>query len=464
MKLTINEILKATGGRLMQRSDSETATGVSTDTRTLKTGDLFFALHGERHDGHDYVDEALRKGASAVVVDRAVAGGRAVISVGDTLKALGDLAQAWRRRFPVRVIAITGSNGKTTTKDMTAAILKTRYRVLKTEGNFNNLIGLPLTLFRLKEEERPQVAVLEMGMNRPGEIDRLSGIAGPEAGVITNIARAHLEGLGSLARIAQAKFEMLSHLPEEGLAVLNADDPLIQKMKKQSRVPMVTFGRKKRASYRSSHEKVLGLKGIGFFTNLHGQKVSFKLPVPGLHNISNALAAIAVADHLGVPVSGMKKALAGFHLEKKRMEVVSLGKIDVINDCYNANPDSMEAALSFLKETGSGRRRVAILGDMLELGSHSARLHREVGAHALESGINLLLAVGDRAGEVVRGALRRGPKTLSAKAFATVEAAKAAVLDSIRPGDLILIKGSRGMKMEKITEALQERFRLKGET
>lgn len=455
MRLSIDEVLEATGGRLMNGSGN-IVTGVSTDSRTLMPGDLFFALRGEKHDGHDHVGGVFSRGASGVVVDRDVPLLGTTLRVADTLQALGDLAHAWRRRFRIPVVAITGSNGKTTTKDMTAALLAARYRVLKTHGNFNNLIGLPLTIFRMQEGDG--VAVLEMGMNRPGEIDRLARIAEPRIGVITNIARAHLAGLGSLSRIARAKAELLAHIPKEGVAVLNADDPYLKKIKVSSR--RVTFGRKRLATFRATEEKVLGRTGLGglsFAVKIRGKKEVFRLPVIGLHNISNALAAIAVADHLGVPPVDMRRALASFQTEKKRMEVLSLpGGIDLINDCYNANPDSMAAALRFFKESSpSGRRRVAILGDMLELGEQSVRWHRELGAQASRQDVNLLFAVGSHAGDILRGIGPKARKKMRTFVFGSVEEAAPVIARSLRSGDIVLIKGSRGMKMERITEILQ---------
>ena len=453
MRLTIDEVLQATGGKLMTGSIRDVATGVSTDSRTVKEGEIFFALHGERHDGHDHLGEVGRKGAAAAVVDRDDVGAglkpartRSLIRVPDTLRALGDLAHYWRMKFPIPVVAVTGSNGKTTTKDMIAALLGTHYRVLKTEGNLNNLIGLPLTIFRI--DRRPEAAVLEMGMNRPGEIDRLAEIAAPEIGVITNVARAHLEGLGSLARVARAKAELLPRLPKKGLAVLNADDLSFARLKKFVHCRMAAFGSKRGAAVRLLSSRVDDLKGVVFTADLHGKRVSFRMPVLGRHNISNALAAIAVADHLGVPAAKMKKALSTFRTLAKRMEIVSLAKgIDLINDCYNANPDSTAASLEFLREAGSGRRRVAVLGEMLELGPFAAEAHREIGMKGALAA-DLLFAVGEHAEEMMRGFRGKG------RAFETVEAVIPEIVKALRPGDLVLIKGSRGMKMERVTEAL----------
>lgn len=454
MKLTIREVLESTGGTLVAGSPDAKVGGVSTDSRTVRPGDLFFALRGERHDGHRYLSEVFQKGAAAAVVGEQTVEGKNLIRVPDTLRALGDLAGAWRRRFPIRVVAVTGSNGKTTTKDMTASILETSFRVMKTEGNFNNLIGLPLTLFRLEEDRRPDVAVLEMGMNRPGEIDRLAEIASPEVGVITNVARAHLEGLGTIRRIAAAKAELLRRLPRQGTAVLNADDPSFPLLQRASRSSLMTFGKRRGAAVRLLSFRAKGLQGIEFKVSLRGKKVFFKSPILGRQNVSNALAALAVAELYGVPFTLMKKALASFQTGSRRLERLRLSRgIDLVNDCYNANPDSMAASLHLLKEISGRRRVVAVLGEMLELGANARKYHREVGREAGRAGVKLLFAVGPHSKEVLQGARRAG--VASAFAFESLEEAIPSIRSALLPGDLVLVKGSRGMQMERVTEELK---------
>lgn len=463
MKLTIDEILRATGGRLVTGDPDDVATGVSTDSRSLQAGDLFVALKGERHDGHQYLAAAFSKGAAAGLVEEGAESlspdFRNLIEVSDTLKALGDLAHFWRRRFPVRVIAITGSNGKTTVKDMAAGILSARYRVLKTEGNFNNLVGLPLTLFHLRGDE--ETAIVEMGMNRLGEIARLTEIAEPSVGLVTSVARAHLEGLGGLSNVARAKGEMIQRLPRGGIAILNADDRFTPRLARAARkrgAEVFTFGLAKAADYRAIRVRLDGLKGARFSARL-GRKeekaVDFRIGVPGRHHVVNALAALAVGNLFAVPVAKMKSALARFHPGSKRMEVVALGKgINVINDCYNANPDSTEASLRFLKDLGKSRRRVAVLGEMLELGRWAPQSHREVGGAAARSGVKLLFAVGPHADDTVRGARRAGMARGASLPFAEVEDSLPVIRSLLRPRDIVLVKGSRGMKMERVTEDL----------
>ncbi|HSA60526.1 MAG TPA: UDP-N-acetylmuramoyl-tripeptide--D-alanyl-D-alanine ligase [bacterium] len=471
MRLTVGEILNAVGGRLVAGDPDEAATGVSTDSRALQAGDLFVALKGERHDGHQYLADVFAKGAAAAIVQEGAEEPnpdfRNLIEVRDTLTALGDLAHFWRRRFPIPVVAITGSNGKTTAKDMTAAVLAAAYRVLKTEGNFNNLIGLPLTLFRLRPEH--EMAVVEMGMNRLGEIDRLAEIASPSVGVVTTVARAHLEGLGGLANVARAKGELIARLPEGGLAVLNADasgggrfTPEFARAARRRGARAATFGLSPKADYRAIRVKAEGLKGVRFDARVVGKKwgktAAFSLGVPGRHNVSNALAAIAVGDRFDVPVSKMRSALSRFHAGSKRMEIVRLAKgIDVVNDCYNANPDSTEASLHFLKELGPRRRRVAVLGEMLELGRWAASCHREVGGAAARSGVKLLFAVGPHAEDLVKGARRAGLAKSSSFSFGQVEESLPMIRSLLKAKDVVLVKGSRGMKMERVTEDLMGR-------
>ncbi len=450
MNLTIREVREATGGRLLNGSEKGKVTGVSTDSRTVKRGDLFFALQGPKFDGHDYLKEVFRRGAAGAVVSRPVRFGKNIVQVSDPLKALGDLAHHWRKRFPIPVVAVTGSNGKTTTKDLIAAILGTSLRLVKTEGNFNNQIGLPLTLFRLNRKS--EAAVLEMGMNHPKEIDRLGEIAEPQVGVITVIARAHLEGVGGIGAIARSKAELLTHLPRNGLAVLNADDASTSILKKYLRSPVVTFGQTPRATVRLLSTKIDGFKGIRFSVSLKGRRHPFQIPLIGRHNVSNALAAIAVADHFGIPIHRIRRALARFSAPSKRMERVSIGSIDLVNDSYNANPDSTCAALESLKEMGKGRRRVAVLGEMLELGRHAGSGHREVGESAARS-VQCLFAVGPHAQEMMRGA-RKGGLSKGA-AFSSMEEMIPPLLSELRAGDLVLIKGSRGMKMERVVEVVQ---------
>ncbi len=456
----MREVLETTGGRLLSGTLDRRITGVSTDTRTLKRGDLFVALQGERFDGHTYVGEAVKKGACGLIVKRGVKFLKncAVIRVKDTLKALGDLAASWRHRFGIPVIAVTGSNGKTTTKEMIAALLSQKFHLLKTEGNLNNRIGLPLMLFRLSA--RHEVAVLEMGMNLPGEISRLAEIASPTVGVITNIGPAHLAGLKSVAGVARAKGELLDRLPRLGVAVLPYDSPFFRTLKRRSVSDLVSFGWKRKATVRAEKIQPKGLKGVRFWVRMHGELLSFYMKLLGRHNVTNALVALAVADRFGLSVRQMQRGLLSVVPPQSRMEIFSCGDSVVINDTYNANPESMTQALQFLGEIFSSflkrkrPRRVAILGDMLELGRQSVTAHRQIGRKAAQAA-DLLIAVGRYAPAVRQGA--SGAK-LAGKIFTfpQVEKLLPQLSHLLKKDDRILVKGSRGMKMERVIEAIRE--------
>lgn len=452
----MEEVVEAIRGKWMKNfsyNPNEVITGVSTDSRQIRKGKLFFALRGDHHNGHDFMDQVFQRGASAAVVDQRYSLPvrlrkkiKNLIQVKDTTSALGDLAHAWRKKFDIPVIAITGSNGKTTTKDMMAAILGTRYHVLKTEGNFNNFIGLPLTLFRLNKNH--DMAVVEMGMNHKGEIDRLSKIAEPNVGVITNVGSAHIKNFKNQRDIACVKGELLAHLPKKGTAILSPDNSYRSLLKKISRAQkMLMCG--------TSSHIVSNLGGLSFETILNRRKVSFHLPIPGKQNATNALLAIKVGEIFSISPQKMQKGFSSFHPAGKRMETLKLSDgIDVINDCYNANPDSMQAAFEFLQEVGEGRRKVALLGDMLELGQRSKREHILLGQKVAQAGAALLVAVGLHGPDMMRGASERGLQKFFL--FKTAEEAASVVVSLIQSNDLILVKGSRGMKMEKITEALRK--------
>lgn len=456
MKLRLEEVVEALRGKRMKKVSynlGQIITGVATDSRQIRKGELFFALRGDHHDGHDFIGQVFQRGASAAVVDQGYSPPvklqkkiKNLIQVKETTSALGDLAHAWRKKFDIPVIAVTGSNGKTTTKDMMAVILGTRYRVLKTEGNFNNFIGLPLTLFRLNKNY--DMAVLEMGMNHAGEIARLAEISEPDVGVITNVGRAHSENFKNRKDIAHAKGELLARLSKGGVAIFSKDNLYANLLKKKSRTKKIIMCGK---ALKTTSE----LKGLSFETFLENKKFSFHLPLPGKQNATNALLAIQVGQLFSVSPRDMQKGLSVFQPAGKRMETLKLAHgMDLINDCYNANPDSMQAALEFLQEVGGNRRKVAILGDMLELGSQSKKEHILLGEEVVQSGVTLLVAVGVHASDIIKGAATKGLSHVFS--FKTASVAASEVIDLVKSGDLILVKGSRGVKMEKITEALRK--------
>jgi len=451
--VTLRDVSAATGATGTGVLDARVA-GVSIDSRTTEPGDVFFAIRGERLDGHRFVADALDRGAVGAVVARDSDAGdeRAVVlTVGDTTRALQDLASWYRGRFDLHVVGVTGTNGKTTTKDMTAAVLSTHMRTARTEGNLNNHIGVPLTLFGLTSEHR--AAVVEMGMNHPGEIRRLAEIARPSVGVITNVAEGHLESMRTLDAVAEAKGELLEALPADGLAVLNADDDRVMAQSKRTSAGVVTFGLADGADVRASGIAECSLDAAGVTFELDGDGL-VTLPVPGRHNVRNALAALAVGRALGVPYEQAVEGLRRFEPSPMRMRVSRVGRWVVLNDAYNSNPGSLAAALDTLAAMAGGRTTVAALGDMLELGHGSARAHREAGAHAASLGFNYLLLFGMEVGNLREGALEGGMPPEKVKVFGEKEALVRELRELPVEEGVLLVKGSRGMRMEEVVESL----------
>lgn len=442
-------------GRL--EGESLSFEGASTDTRELKAGNLFFCLVGQR-DGHDFAATAAECGAVALVVDQAhsVTAKIPKLVVGDTLRALGDLAQAWRRKFPIPVLGITGSNGKTTTKELVKCVLQTRYRTLATDGNFNNLIGVPKTLFRL--EAGDEVAVVEMGMNDFEEIARLTEIVEPSLALITNIGSAHLEKLGGLEGVARAKGELFAGLSPDSVALVNAADPRIVALPTPAK--KVCYGK---PECRIWGELIPTPPGEGrplyLKVNFEGQSDTFAMHLPGPHNLSNVLAALAVSRELKVSFETAKAALEAFKPSASRNELLTLKSgIRLIDDCYNANPSSTQAALKTLAGLKGREASLAILGEMLELGAFTEEGHRQVGESAAKEGTDRLIAVGPHAETILAGARQAGMEDWRLRSFADPETAVAA-LSSVPEGtQWILVKGSRGIHLEKIVAHLKEKF------
>ncbi|MGI6648040.1 MAG: UDP-N-acetylmuramoyl-tripeptide--D-alanyl-D-alanine ligase [Bacillota bacterium] len=463
-EVSLKQIIKVINGKILrgQLPLLDLTKGVSLDSRQVKPGELFFAFPGERVDGHDFVNQALAAGAIGAVVKhwpREDSGSLTeeltapLIQVDNVLKALQDLAAWYRSQFSLPVIGITGSTGKTSTKDLIAAVLSKHFCTLKTAGNYNNEIGVPLTLLQLADQH--QIAVVEMAMRRRGEIAALCSLAKPTGGVITNIGHTHQELLGSQGNIARAKGELLEYLSESGWAVLNADDPWQPLIASETRAKKIFYGLKQPAEVFASHIQLLGSSGSRFRVHLPGEVRDISLPIPGEHNIYNALAAIGVGWLMGMRLEEMADGLAEARLSAMRLDVRAgdQGTI-LINDAYNANPDSMRAALRVLANT-EGKRTIAIMGDMYELGDYTEEGHRRVGEDAAHLGISLLITVGQLAEGIARGALGAG---MSLDQVVTVLDKKEAVnyvREYRKPGDVILVKGSRGMKMEEIVKALQ---------
>lgn len=474
---TISEVLAGTGGRLMLGEKKDSVTGVSIDSRTLEPGELFVAIRGERFDGHQFFYEALKEGAGGAIVavsthrmpdnpeEEAALRGKALIGVHDTTEALQNLARFHRRRWGGPIIGITGSNGKTTTKEMLAGILSRRFSVLASKGNLNNHIGVPLTLFGLKEAH--DLGVLEMGISGPGELDLLGRITEPESGIITNIGPAHLKGLITVSEVAHAKSELLTSL-KGGVAVLNKDDAYYKYLASRSPVPVIAFGRNPDSDLRLviDREKETGLeielvikrsafddqKPPAWFRDPHSIRVS--LPVIGEHQAMNAAAAAAAALSEGCSPEDIKAGLESFRPVGMRMEVLKWSGRSVLNDAYNANPASMEAALQALSHFGGSGKRVAVLGDMKEMGAMEEEWHRRVGAAVAGNRIGLLIAVGELAGGIAEGALAGGMAKEKIVACREPEEAAELLKQKTREGDAILIKGSRGARMERVLDAL----------
>lgn len=453
MNYSEKKLLEETLGRLARMEIK----GVSIDSRTIQGHELFVAIKGDRFDGHDFVPAVMQKGAWGALVERStlenkfsrLVGLKNILPVEDTLFALQKMAYLHRIKFSIPVVGITGSNGKTTTKEMLACILKQKGPVLKNEGNLNNHLGVPLTLLKLNAGHR--AAAVEMGMSALGEIDTLARLVGPDVGVITNIGPAHLEFLKTLDGVAQAKGELLDHLKPGGTAVLNNDDQYFEALKKRFSGRVLSFGIDGKADVRAT-DLAQGGDFTDFTLLADGSKTNIRLRAVGKHNIYNALAAAAAALATGMSVDAVKCGLDDFAPVALRSELREIAGRTVLVDCYNANPASMEAALLTLSSLKSGGKAIAVLGDMLELGNASVDAHRALGAAAVRLGADLMITVGTFAKHTANGAIDAGmPKTRALEAGSPAEAA--VLLKKLsQPGDAVLIKGSRGMKMEKIME------------
>jgi len=456
---TIDEIAYATNGRVLGNAGGSVS-GVSTDSRTVTKGEMFVPLRGGRFDGHNFISQAAGKGVRVFLAqnDRLTEGrvpaGATVITVQDTLCALGDLATFHRRRFDIPVIGVTGSNGKTTVKEMLASILSLTGQGLKTSGNLNNLIGLPRMLFELKRGDL--WAVLEMGMSEPGEIDRLAEIAGPSVGVITNAFPAHLESMGSVEAVAKAKGELFMRLPEGGCAVYNEDDLLIGKLPVPAGVRRFSFGLHG-AEIGACEIERAGRHGQRFTLLLPEKKLHVTLKALGLHNVCNSLAAAAAATALEIEPELIGKGLDQFIPYDKRFKLEELDGIVLIDDSYNANPASMRAALETLREIREECRSIAVLGDMLELGVIAQEAHLELGRHAALC-VERLYLLGAMANTVAYGAREGGLPEGNVIVAENHEDILADLLMTLAHGDFILVKGSRGMEMDKIAEGIRREF------
>lgn len=456
MRIKLAEVIAATGGAPSPGDYSQTVNNVVIDSREAGPGSLFVAFAGARADGHDFVADSARAGAVAALVQRDVEAppGFVTVRVPDTLLALQRLAGWYRAKFAgLQVIGITGSSGKTTTKELVAGVLEQKHVVLKSLGNHNNEIGLPLTLFALEEHHR--WAVLEMGMSAPGEIRQLCSISKPGLGIITNIGEAHMEYLGSRQAIADAKFELAEQLAPPAVMILNGDDPW-QRRRAQAGLPgvkkIIFYGLRQGDVTAANIDR--DIHGSRFDVRWQGKSIGVTLPLPGEHNISNALAAFAAGLVAEVPPQAIVQGLAAARGEARRLQAFDVNGFTVIDDSYNANPDSTLRALELLGSYPSGRRKVAFLGSMLELGAIAREKHRLIGAAAVENKVSLLVAVGEFAEDIRLGAIEAGLAPEAATAWPDSRAALAAT-ENIRANDVVLVKGSQGVQMDVIVKFLK---------
>ncbi len=461
-EITAGEIVTPIQGELISGQADTVFKGISTDTRTIVPGQLFLAIKGERFDGHDFLEKAIDKGASGLVMERRrrfkipTMGNTAIIIVSDTLKALGDLAGWWRRMHHASVAAITGSVGKTTVKEMTATILALNHKTLKNRGNLNNLIGLPLTLLSMDEEDRR--AVLEMGMNRPGEIGRLTEIADPDIGLITNVAGVHLEGLGDITGVARAKAELLEKISPKARIVINGDDRLLRQVAAPFPKRLITYGLGSGNDIQALEIRDFRESGLSFTLRYPANSMRVRINVPGAHNIYNALAASAIAISMHERPEHIVKGLESFKGIPSRFTLISLSRdITLVDDTYNANPASLQAALNTIKNLAADKKRIVVgLGEMMELGNKTVSAHLEAGDMVAKIGASHLFAMGEHAREMIRGALSGGLPQKHATEVYSHEEMAIRIRDILLDGDLILLKGSRKMRLETVTEYLKK--------
>jgi UDP-N-acetylmuramoyl-tripeptide--D-alanyl-D-alanine ligase len=453
--LTIREILRATKGALRQGDPSLIVKGVSINSKSVGAGEMFLAVVGQRHDAHAFIPEAVFAGAVAVCVRRdrrtTIPPGVAVIEVSDTHEALGRLARAHRSKFSIPVIAVTGSAGKTTTKDMTACALQARFRVLKNEGTLNNHFGVPLTLLKMTQDH--QAVVVELGSNCPGDIRWLTWVSRPQVVIITNIGESHLEFLKTPREVCREKWEIVRGMLKDGTVIMNYDDPWLRKQAGKVRGrKLVTFGLQAGSDYQAQGIMTGGVsRGVSFRVN---HRHLFKLKTPVTANVMNALAAVACGRCLGISYTHLRRQLGGILFQGNRQAVKRTPAYWIIDDTYNANPVSMRSALATLAGLRGRGRKILVCGDMLELGDHAPELHREMGRLAAERGVDVVVTFGSLSRHLGEGARRANPG-VAAYHCPTRGRMHQRIQDICRPGDTILVKGSRGMRMELTVAFLQ---------
>ena len=447
-ELTLKQAAESCGGTLVPEQASGVITGVQIDSRKVKPGDLFVAIKGEKVDGHAYIDMAASLGAAAALVEKPVKASIPTILVPDTVHAYGDLAAACREQMGLTVVGITGSVGKTTTKEMTACMLEHTYRTARTEGNHNNNIGLPMTILDMPDDT--EIAVLELGMNHFGEMARLTSIAKPDIAIITNIGTMHIEHLGSREGILQAKLEIFRGVPEDGVGVFNGDEPLLWNVRADGGHKKYYYGVENHACDVLATDIQELDDGMRFVVSGFGHRFELFVPVLGRHTVYNTLAAVTSALLLKVPPETIQAQISSFHNTGMRQKIYERAGFTIIEDCYNAGPESTEAALEILAgfRSRTNGRCIAVLGDMLELGNRSAAEHYRIGRIAAAK-VDMLYTYGTNSERMVSGAITGGMKQKFVEHFDTHEDLAHMLKMRARPGDVILFKGSRGMRMEK---------------
>ncbi len=448
-KITVNEIALATGGELFCKDKNTTISSVSIDSRSISEDTLFVALKGEKTDGHDYIEKAYENGAVAVLCEKKIDSQKPFIVVENTQKALGELAKYYKKKFKIKTVSVTGSVGKTTTKDMIFSVMNTQYHTLKTEGNFNNELGLPLTIFKLNKSH--EAAVLEMGMSAFGEISYLADIAKPDVAIITNIGMSHIENLGSQEGIFKAKTEICENFNKDNLLIVNADDKYLKKALEFKGFNVIGYGIETQCDYMARDIENLGLEGTKFTTSIYNRDYRIHIKTPGVHNVYNALAAIICGVWYNIAPNRIVDGIENFSLTAMRMSIEKVGSYTLINDCYNSSPDSVKAALKVLKTQNT--RKVAILGDILEMGDYAKDAHYELGKEVVNNNIDLLITAGKNAKYIADGAKDAGVKEVIS--FDDTEALVENIKKLIKEDDSILIKASRGMHFEDVANKIK---------
>ena len=454
ISLKILEILDITGGVLLSGSADDVVTDITTDSRKAEKGVLFAAICGENVDGHNYVESAFSKGAVCAIVEKDVKSDKTIIKVDNTVRALGKIARAIMRKICVPVVGITGSVGKTTTRDMTYAVVAKMFNTLKNKGNFNNELGVPLTVF--SADESIEAAVIEMGMDNFGEIDRLSYIVNPTISIITNIGISHIERLGSQENIYKAKSEIFKNTKSHGTVILNGDDKILMAHKGEISQNVVTVGVKNERADVVAKNITSTQESVSFTACGMGKEFDVTLPVAGEHNVLNALLAIATGLVFEIPTKEIATALSQFSMTNMRMDIIDAKTIKIINDCYNAAPASVAAALSVLGKYED--RKVAILGDIAELGTYSKKAHFDLGAEIVKNNIDVLVTIGQNARYIAEGAYEQGMDSDGIVSVETLEELYPKLSDIIEEKNVVLVKASRVMELERVTEFLKNNF------